>query len=265
MKDNRFNLLSTQQKNTLLQSNIQKEEERDDNKPERLTSAGYSRIKRKYNDLETSSRITDIRPLNNLNTVFSKGAASALPSVNLRLKEEKEKTIFSKPAPLLTKVSQQQIATKEKSVDTLEKYFYMDERYVETDRNISNTHNLSKDIFNLLGFEKKANDKYLIKSTLNYPGELFQKFKGEKEKFSFSGLFVPLNLVYFVRNNLIYLWNYKTNNLVTYDQIDNIIVNLHITLPQPGVFLEIVNCYLILGKVYYGRVYCDRGVLVINN
>jgi hypothetical protein len=60
------------------------------------------------------------------------------------------------------------------------------------------------------------------------------------EKFSFTGVFLPLNIVYFVRNNIIYMWDYKSNSLFSYDQIDNIIVNLHITLPKPGIFIDIV-------------------------
>ena len=77
---------------------------------------------------------------------------------------------------------------------------------------------------------------------MNFPSELFRKFEAEeREKFSFTGLFVSLNILYFVRNNLIYFWDYKSNTVTSYDQIDNIIVNLHITLPKPGIFVEMVR------------------------
>jgi hypothetical protein len=136
MKDNRFNLLSTQLKNTSIKTNhILGEEEQ----PEKLMSVGYTRMKRKYNDLDTYTVRTESRPLNNLGTsIFTKPSrpeAKPLIIPSIQFKEEKEKTTFSKPAFSM------KVDSKVKSIDTLEKYFYMDERYIETDKNIGNRQN----------------------------------------------------------------------------------------------------------------------------
>ncbi len=87
----------------------------------------------------------------------------------------------------------------------------------------------------------------MIKQKVKYPDVIFNIFNNEeKEKFSFSGMFPPLNLLYFVRNNIIYLWDYNLDELYTYNDISNIIVNLHITLPKIGVFSPDVNLFYLI-------------------
>ncbi len=76
-----------------------------------------------------------------------------------------------------------------------------------------------------------------MKQKIKYPDILINIFNNDdKEKFSFSGLFMPLNLLYFVKDNIIYLWDYANNDSYTYREITSVIVNLHITLPKKGVF-----------------------------
>jgi hypothetical protein len=139
MKDSRFNILSTQQKYTSTKTTQILD---DQEQPERTTSVAFTRMKRKYNDLDTQASIrSEIRPAlqtlsiqNNTNLFTkSKDFKQIFPS-----KEEKEKAIFSKP----------KLESKIKSLDTLEKYFYIDERYIETDKNIGNLHNPSIFMFN---------------------------------------------------------------------------------------------------------------------
>jgi hypothetical protein len=67
-----------------------------------------------------------------------------------------------------------------------------------------------------------------------------------KEKFSFSGIFIPLSLLYFVRDEVIYFWDYNNNEVYTFSDINNVIVNLHITLPKPGVFSMEVRLYALI-------------------
>jgi hypothetical protein len=135
MKDNRFNILSTQLKNTTLKSNQFIDEEAEQQPQERLTSVGYTRMKRKYNDLETYTARSEMRPLNVLGTtttIYTKPNRSEVLPIVIP-KEEREKAIMSKPV-----VSGAGPQSKVKSIDTLEKYFYMDERIIETDKNIGN-------------------------------------------------------------------------------------------------------------------------------
>jgi hypothetical protein len=134
-------------------------------------------------------------------------------------------------------------ALKTLSIELLEKFLYLDEKFIDTDKNIGyggyNTSNfyILYIIHNSIGFIKKQNTNYIIRQKEKYPDVLFNIFKSEgDEKFSFSGLYVPLNILYFVRNNVIYLWDYVLNQIYTYNDISNIIVNLHITLPKIGVF-----------------------------
>ena len=42
--------------------------------------------------------------------------------------------------------------------------------------------------------------------------------------------------MYFVRNNIIYIWEYKTEKLIEYTEIPNVIVNIHITQPKLDIF-----------------------------
>ena len=69
MKDSRFNILSTQLKKTSIKGNNLIEEEEI---PEKETSLGYTRIKRKFNDLDTHTSKSDIRPLQNLGKAYTK-------------------------------------------------------------------------------------------------------------------------------------------------------------------------------------------------
>lgn len=99
----------------------------------------------------------------------------------------------------------------------------------------------------LLDFSKKTNSNYLIKQKIKYPEVLINIFKDEENaKFSFSGLFLPLNLLYFVRDNKIYLWDYITNDIHRYEDIPNVIVSLHITIPKYGVFSPDVTFVMIV-------------------
>jgi hypothetical protein len=88
---------------------------------------------------------------------------------------------------------------------------------------------------------------YLIKQKIKYPDVLINIFnENNEEKFSFSGLFLPLNLLYFVRDNKIYLWDYITNDIHRYEDIPNVIVSLHITIPKYAVFSPDVTFVMIV-------------------
>ena len=98
---------------------------------------------------------------------------------------------------------------------------------------------------------KLQNRNYVIKHKIKYPDILFNIFhnENEKESFSFSGLFLPLNLLYFVRNNHIYFWDFNVDQIYNYKDIQNIIVNLHITLPKVGIFSQEVNYIMFVATI----------------
>lgn len=95
---------------------------------------------------------------------------------------------------------------------------------------------------------KNLYNTYLVKARIKYPEIFYNEFikSSETNNIEFANIFTNLNIIYFVKENTIYIWNYVTNYQIVYNEIINPIVNIHITLPKPGIFSSNVNYIIVV-------------------
>jgi len=111
----------------------------------------------------------------------------------------------------------------------LENFLRIDENLVEYDKNISNNYSINKKI---------SNDEYFIEKKIKFPDIIFELMNANEEENvnSFTGMFAPLNLLYFVKNEIIYFWDYDQNKISTFKEILTKILYIHFARPKEGIF-----------------------------
>ena len=77
--------------------------------------------------------------------------------------------------------------------------------------------------------------------------EIFEKLNlnDDYDNNSFTGMFAPLNLLYFVKNEKIYFWDFSIDKIYPFEEIKSNILNIHFTIPKEGVFSADVIYYFI--------------------
>jgi len=112
----------------------------------------------------------------------------------------------------------------------LESFLRTDENLVEYDKNISNN--------NTYGGTKKLNNEYFVEKKVKFPEIIFELINANQEENlnSFTGMFSPLNLLYFVKNELIYFWDYEQSKIYTFKEIPTKILYIHFAIPKQGIF-----------------------------
>jgi len=85
---------------------------------------------------------------------------------------------------------------------------------------------------------------YIITSIKNFPSEVrnnlnnYNNDSNQHDSFSFTGIYEPLNIIYFVNNNKIFLWSYSEKDFIIFDKIQSTILNLYFTVPKKDVFAD---------------------------
>jgi hypothetical protein len=105
----------------------------------------------------------------------------------------------------------------------------LDENLVEYDKNISNNNHISKKILN---------NEYFIEKRIKFPDVIFELINANQEENvnSFTGMYANLNLLYFVKNEILYFWDYENNKLYTFKEIPTKILYVHFAKPKEGIF-----------------------------
>jgi len=118
----------------------------------------------------------------------------------------------------------------------LESFLKLDENLVDYDKKISNTNTDCK---------KLLNSEYFVEKKVHFPEIIFelindannnQAVNQEENMNSFTGMFAGLNLLYFVKNELIYFWDYEQNKIYTFKEIPNKILYIHFAVPRQGIY-----------------------------
>jgi len=111
----------------------------------------------------------------------------------------------------------------------LESFFKIDENLVEFDKNISNNNIITNKILN---------QQYFIEKKMRFPEIIFELINANQEENinSFTGMYSALNLLYFVKNEIIYFWDYEQNRMYTFKEIPTNILYIHFATPKQGIF-----------------------------
>lgn len=83
------------------------------------------------------------------------------------------------------------------------------------------------------------NSEYQVEKIIKFPNVIFEqinKAEDDSSVNSFTGMFPPLNLIYFVKNEIIYFWDYEQNQIYTFKEIQSVILYIYITKPKSGIF-----------------------------
>lgn len=91
---------------------------------------------------------------------------------------------------------------------------------------------------------------YAITTKLSYPEYAYAAFKDSNEnEMCFCEVFPPLDLIYFIKGNSIFFWNYNTNAQSIFNDIPEQIHKTHITFPKPQIFTSEVNYIMIVATI----------------
>jgi nuclear pore complex protein Nup155 len=81
---------------------------------------------------------------------------------------------------------------------------------------------------------------------LPFPKEIQQQYS-KIECASFMGIIPEIHRVWMTVDNILYLWNYlKPDDVQVFDDVQEVIVSVALSVPKPGIFLETVKYLLIL-------------------
>ncbi len=53
-------------------------------------------------------------------------------------------------------------------------------------------------------------------------------------------------MIYFTKDNVIYLWNYITNDIITYNELSSVISAIHITKPKVKLFSDEITHIIVV-------------------
>ncbi len=53
-------------------------------------------------------------------------------------------------------------------------------------------------------------------------------------------------MIYFTKDNIIYLWNYITNDIITYNDLSSVISAIHITKPKVKLFSDEISHIIVV-------------------
>lgn len=142
--------------------------------------------------------------------------------------------------------------SKNTALDLLEKFLYLDEKLNDND-GFPHVMPFMRSIRLFIKIDlinSNATSNYCILKRTPFPEFISSSFKDcyEKEEkcFVLTGIYEELNLVYFTKDNMIYLWNFVTNEVITYSQITAIISALHITKPKSEFFSDEITHVMIV-------------------
>lgn len=68
----------------------------------------------------------------------------------------------------------------------------------------------------------------------------------DEKHFILTGIYERLNIIYFTKDNIIYLWNYNTNDIITYNEISSVISAIHITKPKVRLFSDEISHIIVV-------------------
>ena len=129
------------------------------------------------------------------------------------------------------------------SLAILDKFFYDDEKMIPSDNY------LACPMYTPFTINSDTST-YVIKSRVKYPDIIYSMFKSvNDDDYRFSGVYTPLNIIYFVKGNTIFLWNYINNALTTYSEIRSPIYKIHITFPKKGIFTSNFNYIMLVATL----------------
>lgn len=130
---------------------------------------------------------------------------------------------------MLANAEEKEDANAEIAIFHLESFLKLDENLVDNDKNISNSN---------AECNKILNNEYFIEKKIQFPEIIFQLLNANQEENvnSFTGMFADLNLLYFVKNELIYFWDFEQNKIYTFKEIPNKILYIHFATPKQGIF-----------------------------
>jgi hypothetical protein len=150
MNNDRWNLISSNTKNdltrrytTLKRNEMVPIEEEEislyGSKQDRMSENVYDRRKRKYNEFEQTNYLNNPNknPLQNLNTSYATNRHYGLTLDENLNKMQNEDQITKKVKIDQISIKQDPDIGRLLNVENLEKYLYLDERFIDTDRNIS--------------------------------------------------------------------------------------------------------------------------------
>ena len=103
--------------------------------------------------------------------------------------------------------------------------------------------------------EKISEDSsnYIISKRVNFPKEIYQSFpslnneenNNEKNNNNFTIVYPPLNCIIFVKENILTLFNYISENTYNYLELPKPVKKILVTIPKPGMFINEIKFIMI--------------------
>ena len=167
-----------------------------------LLFSNINNKKRRFSEILNTSNSTF--PTNN--TLIKKNRNSYIPEIkkdNLNLINNEQINLKEISNQKLSETKLKQKQNLDLIFGTLDKFLHNDETLILNDNILASPYYTShSQISNLL-------NSYIIKKKIKYPEIVHSMFNNEYDKeFSFNSLFLPLNLIYFVKGNKIILWDF---------------------------------------------------------
>ena len=171
-----------------------------------------------------------------------------LTNANTNEKNQEKKNFIQEINKILDSKKQTEKLLKKEEI-----LFNLIDNFLNKDENLF----LIDDCINSINYYDSEENKisnYIIKRIINYHNDILMNFnKNDKNLFSFIEIFTPLNLIYFIKKNEIFLWDFNLNILTKFKEIKETIFNIHITIPKKNFFNNKINFILLIAtlkKIY---------------
>ena len=133
--------------------------------------------------------------------------------------------------------------TKRNSLEMLSRYLQLDSKNTD----LTNLLNINSSDYHIGTEYHSVNyNEYFLNSEIKYPNAVMVNFcnnnsnsnPNTEEDVSFIGYLDQTKWIYFVKDNILFLYSLESSSIHVIKDIKNVIVNIHMTEPKPSVFSQ---------------------------